>query len=169
MRRILAGLTAALAVAGTLALATPAGASFGFIKQWERGGDGIAASPSGDIYAAQATLVDRFTSSGEVVSSLYAGADSFNYLTGVAVDGQGRLYVLDGLGNSEIQRFDAEGNFQRKWGAVGDADGQLQGARDLAVDGASDVYVADSINNRIEEFTQNGTFVRVWGWGVQNG
>ena len=37
----------------------------------------------------------------------------------------------------------------------------------LAVDhGTGDVYVADAPNRRIDEFEEDGTFVRAWGWGV---
>ena len=31
------------------------------------------------------------------------------------------------------------------------------------------VYVADSNNNRIAEYTPWGVFVKVWGWGVSDG
>ena len=32
-----------------------------------------------------------------------------------------------------------------------------------------DVYVADTANNRVDEFEADGKFVRAWGWGVVNG
>ena len=32
-----------------------------------------------------------------------------------------------------------------------------------------DVYVADTNNHRVAEFSSSGTFVRVWGWGVSDG
>ena len=31
------------------------------------------------------------------------------------------------------------------------------------------VYVADTANNRVDEFKSDGTFVRAWGWGVADG
>jgi NHL repeat-containing protein len=40
----------------------------------------------------------------------------------------------------------------------------------LAVNNAThDVYVADTGNHRIVEFTSSGAFVRAWGWGVATG
>jgi ribosomal protein L24E len=40
----------------------------------------------------------------------------------------------------------------------------------LAVnDETGDVYVADTGNHRISEFSSSGAFVRAWGWGVENG
>ena len=46
----------------------------------------------------------------------------------------------------------------------------ITGGSGLAVDEATgDVYVADTGNNRIDEFTAAGGFVRAWGWGVRTG
>jgi len=40
----------------------------------------------------------------------------------------------------------------------------------VAVDDEThDVYVADTGNNRVDEFEADGTFLRAWGWGVVNG
>jgi len=40
----------------------------------------------------------------------------------------------------------------------------------LAVDEATgDVYVADTGNHRVDEFSASGTFIRAWGWGVEDG
>jgi hypothetical protein len=36
-------------------------------------------------------------------------------------------------------------------------------------DKTHDVYVADTGNHRVVEFTSTGAFVRTWGWGVTNG
>jgi DNA-binding beta-propeller fold protein YncE len=44
------------------------------------------------------------------------------------------------------------------------------GGSGVAVNDAThDVYVADTENHRIDEFTSAGVFVRAWGWGVANG
>ena len=40
----------------------------------------------------------------------------------------------------------------------------------LAVnDQTHDVYVADSENHRVDQFSSSGTFIRAWGWGVESG
>ncbi len=68
--------------------------------------------------------------------------------------------------------------FQSSFGQPGEAAGQLAlvpGAEKAAGSGVAvnsethDVYVADTANNRVAEFTSAGSFVRAWGWGVQNG
>jgi hypothetical protein len=55
-------------------------------------------------------------------------------------------------------------------GAPGSGAGQYEGPSGLAVD-ASDgqIYVADQTNNRIDVFTEDGEFVRAFGWGVATG
>lgn len=60
--------------------------------------------------------------------------------------------------------------FIRAWGVVGSDEGQFQDALTLSVGLTGDVYVSDYGNNRIQEFTSTGSFVRAWTvpgpWGV---
>ena len=51
-------------------------------------------------------------------------------------------------------------------GSMGDAAGEFNDAAGVAVSGSGDVYVADTYNNRIEEFSQSGSFVRAFGLNV---
>ncbi len=105
---------------------------------------------------------------------------------GVAVSGSGDVYVGDDL-NARIDEFTQTGTFVRAFGkAVNSTDGsdvctalsgcQQGGSSDsageirlpygVAVDGSSDLYVADYSNARVDEFTPTGTFVRAFGDGV---
>ena len=60
--------------------------------------------------------------------------------------------------------------FVRSWGATGNAPGQFNHPYGVAVAASGDVYVADSSNHRIQQFTRNGEFVRAWGAnGTANG
>ena len=55
-------------------------------------------------------------------------------------------------------------------GAPGEAAGDLASPKGVAVNQEThDVYVADTGNARIDEFSANGTFLRAWGWGVADG
>ena len=49
------------------------------------------------------------------------------------------------------------------WGGWGYGDGQLVSPLCVAVDGAGNVYVTDTSNNRIQKFTPDGTFMAKWG------
>jgi hypothetical protein len=65
--------------------------------------------------------------------------------------------------------------FSTAFGEAGSGDGQLElrtgeGSSGVAVNsGTHDVYVADTGNHRVDEFSPSGAFVRAWGWGVADG
>lgn len=91
---------------------------------------------------------------------LEAGDGQFKTPWGIAVDGQGRVYVAD-TWNHRIQVFDGEGNFLGKFGegvlvdTGEDAAARaahpfgFYGPRAVAVDAQGNVYVADTGNERI--------------------
>lgn len=57
-----------------------------------------------------------------------------------------------------------------EFGEHGTEAGQFLQPAGVAVDPATgDVYVADAIGARIDEFSASGAFVRAWGWGVRDG
>src|SRR5207247_2958598 len=56
-----------------------------------------------------------------------------------------------------------------KWGSFGTADGQFSAPQGVAVDGSGNVFVGDQNNNRVQKFTNTGTFLLTFGWGVQDG
>ena len=80
----------------------------------------------------------------------------------------GDLFASDML-NHRVQQFGADGSFQRKWGrnggdgTPGSADGEFNRPWGLAVDAAGSVYVADSLNHRVQKFLPDGTFLLRWG------
>ncbi len=90
------------------------------------------------------------------------GDGQFDISCGVAVDGNGAVYVTD-LTGCTIQKFSADGVFMAKWLGPGSGDGQFSGPQGLAVDASGAVYVADSLNNRIQKFSPDGVFLAKWG------
>ena len=91
----------------------------------------------------------------------------FNWPMGVALDGDGNVYVADYQGH-RIQVFNSEGNFLRKWGSEGSEDGQFYRPWGVAIDNDDNVYVADwnntdCSNNQIQFFDSQGNFLRKWG------
>ena len=93
---------------------------------------------------------------------------------GVAVDSLGDIFITD-TGNQRIREVDASGVIKTVAGTglagySGDG-GTATGARinyprAVAVDGAGDVYIADTANNRVRKFTPGGTISTVAGNGV---
>jgi dienelactone hydrolase len=49
------------------------------------------------------------------------------------------------------------------WGSAGSANGQFNRPAGVAVDSAGHVYVVDQDNNRVQKFSNTGTFVTAWG------
>lgn len=86
---------------------------------------------------------------------------------GLDVDQAGNVWVAD-RGNQRIQKFDSQGNFILKFGnndgrPTSDP-GKFDNPRHVEVDKTLKyVYVADSKNNRIQQFNINGNFVKVIG------
>jgi NHL repeat len=54
-------------------------------------------------------------------------------------------------------------------GLHGSGAGQLSNPYGVATGSSGDVYVADEVNNRIDEFSAAGKFIDAWGWGVVDG
>ena len=54
-------------------------------------------------------------------------------------------------------------------GSTGGGAGELYGPLGVATDPSGDVYVADSGNERIDEFSAAGAFIEAYGWGVSDG
>ncbi len=102
------------------------------------------------------------------------GTGQFLVPYGIDVDIQGNIWVVD-RGNHRIEKFDGKGNFLLKFGNENDhpsnAPGKFDNPRHVAVDkNLKYVYVADSKNNRIQQFDINGNFIKVIGeFGKKSG
>jgi DNA-binding beta-propeller fold protein YncE len=86
---------------------------------------------------------------------------------GLDVDVRGHVWVAD-RGNNRVQQFDSQGNFISKFGNVdghpSSLPGKFDNPRHVEVDkNLQYVYVADSKNNRIQQFDINGSFVKIIG------
>lgn len=109
--------------------------------------------------------IQKFDNQGHFVASFgsYGTAlGNFAFPTGVAVDGNGNIFVSD-TGNNRIQKFSANFFFLAGWGGYGWGDGQFNQPMGIAVDSNGNVFVVDRFNNRVQKFTNNGRFVAKWG------
>jgi sugar lactone lactonase YvrE len=99
---------------------------------------------------------------------------NFKSPSSVAVDSAGNVYVAD-TGNNRIQKFSGNGTFVTKWGTYGTANGSFNQPHGIGIITQSDnesnsILVADTENNRIQMFSDNGTFITQWGrYGISNG
>jgi len=95
---------------------------------------------------------------------LGTGDGQFHVPYGIDVDADGNVWAAD-RANHRVQKFDSKGNFILKFGndngKSSSEPGKFDNPRHVRVDAdVKYVYVADSKNNRISQFTTNGTFVR---------
>jgi tripartite motif-containing protein 71 len=144
------------------------------------GPNGIAVDASGNVYIGEIdnNRIQKF--SGPGAFALKAGtpgsAGAFHvdlFSIDVATDPAGNVVTSD-HDSTRIQKFDPVGASIDAWGTPGTGDGQFGGSpgtgpSGVAVDSAGNTYVVDEENARVEKFDSSGSFVRAWGWGVQDG
>ena len=84
--------------------------------------------------------------------------ENFNRPTDVAWDSQGNTYVADGYGNSRVAKYDPNGKWIKNWGGRGTENGKFNVVKQIVIDAANNVYVADRDNKRIQVFDTDGNF-----------
>ena len=144
---------------------------------------GVAVDATGTVYVADTSnhAIRKITSAG-VVTTLaglvgtsgtndgVGGAARFNYPTGVAVDGSNYVYVADN-GNNCIRKVAPDGTVTTLAGIAGSSgsdDGtnstaQFSSPFGIAVDSASNLYVADSGNQTLRKITPAGVVTTIAG------
>jgi streptogramin lyase len=144
---------------------------------------GIAVDGSGNLYVADSinhtirkidaagnvTTVAGLASNGGATDGQGSNA-RFYYPRGIAVDGNGNLYVADSS-NHTIRKIDAAGNVTTVAGLAGNSgssNGQGSNARfwgpyGITVDGSGNLYVADANNNTIRKIDAVGNVTTLAG------
>jgi len=86
---------------------------------------------------------------------------------GLAIDGSGMLYVSvqprTGSDNVRVMQVSAAGDVAAKWTDTGSGPGEFGGSEwGVAIDGAGNIYIADTRNNRVQELASDGTPITEW-------
>lgn len=94
-----------------------------------------------------------------------AGSRKLNQPTDIAVADNGDVFISQGHtpgpnGDPGVLKFDKDGKFLTSWGGKGAEPGKFQVAHGLALDARGQLWVMDRENQRIQVFTQDGTFVK---------
>lgn len=130
-------------------------------------------------------VVYQFTPQGNFIRSWLAWsaqpdksiASDKNFVTAsISITADGSIYLsnrlyLDrhkrspiNLANN-IQQFSAKGVLVREWGSdkSGTKNGQFNTPQGIAVSSDGSVYIADTLNDRIQKFNSRGEFISAWG------
>ncbi len=149
---------------------------------------GVAVDGSGNLYIAdQGNQRIRMVSAGGTITTVagsgtrgYSGdggpATSANFWNpvGVAVDGNGNLYIADS-NNNRIRMVSAGGTITTVAGNGGNvysgdggpaASASLSYPYAVAIDGSGNLYIADLMNRRIRKVSADGTITTVAGNGT---
>ena len=145
--------------------------------------NGVAVDSAGNVYVADGLNQEiRKISPSGVVTTLAGSAGQagssdgtgsaarFDDPEGVAADSAGDVYVAES-GNDEIRKITPSGvvtTLAGSAGQTGSSDGTGSAARfdipnGVAVDGAGNVYVADSCNDEIRKITPSGVVTTLFG------
>ena len=149
----------------------------GFLLSWGGFGTGngqfvgpvaVATAPGGNLYVCDQDnhRVQIFDSNGGFVGQIgpqvAAGQNDFFWPNSVAIDSGGNVYISDSY--NRIVKMDSGGTFVQQISLPGSVPGQIKNPVDLALDPESgNLFVADSRNHRIQEFTPDGMLDGNWG------
>lgn len=170
IRKITPGgmVTTLAGLAGSSGSADGTGSAARFNTPW-----GVSVDSAGNVYVADYYnyTVRKITPSGVVTTLAGLAGQSgsadgtgnaarFKYPSGIAVDGAGNVYVAD-YGNDTIRKISPAGavtTLAGSAGQFGSTDGGGGSARfgnpaSVALDGAGNVYVADTFNHTIRKIT----------------
>ena len=133
---------------------------------------GLVFDSSGNIFVGDMLnhRIQKFDSSGTYISQFGSngiGNGQFDRPKGVALDTTGNIYTAE-FYNHRIQKFSSSGVYQSKIGYLyivsGSANGSFNTPGDVAMFPSNgNVYVVDTVNNRIQKF--NSSLAWVWSVG----
>jgi DNA-binding beta-propeller fold protein YncE len=129
---------------------------FGTTGWFTGGGAGLAFSGA-DLYITEPLVgrVQEYSSTGTslaIFDERGAGNGKSQIPSGIATDpSTGNLYVAD-FGSDRIQEFGSSGTFIATFGSEGSGAGQFSYPRAVAVGSSGRFFVADTGNNRVEEW-----------------
>jgi len=121
------------------------------------------------VYKALTTQIEILSSDyfateiGASKISSYDGNSSFNNIIGMAMDSQGKIFILDNLAGKVVgMKYEYDvWNTYSVWGGIGgvNSKNKFYLPNDINVDVNDNVLVADTGNNCVKLFTNNGVWI----------
>ncbi|HEX6843779.1 MAG TPA: 6-bladed beta-propeller [Actinomycetota bacterium] len=136
---------------------------------------GVAVNPNnGAIYMADLTPreIEKYDANGNYLKTINAAQYGGYYASRVAVNSQGRLYVISSHTPPTFQHrlivFDQNDTylFTKNYNSgASSLDGEIGVIRGIAIGANDEVYMVDSINRRVGVWDENGEWIRKFGVG----
>lgn len=106
------------------------------------------------------SLIASYGLLGEDPTDLKKGSLEYRFRlpTDLVVSRDGNIYVVDSK-HGVIKVLDSRGRFRFKFGESGTGDGQFNFPEGITLDNNQNVYVCDTLNNRLQKFTPAGKFI----------
>ena len=131
--------------------------------QWPRG---VVVNQKGEVVVTGNYMVSFFSTDGERLQSFGShgsGQGQFEFLWGIAIDGDGNILVADS-DNHCIQKFTASGQFLSAVGKRGNGPLQFNEPKEIAFNTVNKkVYVVEYSNNRVQVLNSDLTFSSKFG------
>jgi len=144
----------------------------------DQGPFGVALDTSCNLYVADSAnhRIAKISPNGDTLAQWGTdgrGVGQFHRPGAVALDTAGNIYVADS-GNDRIVKLSPDGQVAATWGkctpgvppcspSPGDGPAEFFGPNGIAVDGSGNVYVAESVNNRVQKLSSGGQSLARWG------
>jgi DNA-binding beta-propeller fold protein YncE len=138
---------------------------------------GIAIDPAGNVWVTSPDFyyMQKFDSGGHYLSMVcMANVNVFGCPVttpfsvqplGVAFDTGGNIYVtnVDPFTGYNIVKFNGSGAYLSSFGTTGSGNAQFNDPYGIALDASGNIFVADTLNNRVQKFTSTGVYVSQFG------
>jgi len=150
-------------------------ASGNFIRKWGQQGsgdgefgipDGIGVGPQGNVYVVDHdnNRVQKFTPEGEYITQWTH--QRMYHPHGLAITDD-TIYIAGG-GRSNVLEFELDGTHVQVFGDYGTVENCAEGGEfwhtvGLALSPDGDLFVSDSFNYRIQQFSSSLSFLTLWG------
>ncbi len=136
---------------------------------------GVAAAADGSLYIADTynNRLRKVSPAGVISTVAGDGNGALNTPAGLAIDSAGNLYLAD-AGNQRVVKIATDGTIvtvagNGSAGFAGDGgpaiSAQLNWPKDVALDAAGNLYIADTANNRVRKVSPSGAISTVAGNG----
>jgi sugar lactone lactonase YvrE len=129
---------------------------------------GVAVDSEGNIWVADlgGNRIEKFSPSGAFLKSY--NPDSMLEPADIAYSTTNGAIYATNRGHDRVDQLTTSGSLIRSFGAEGSTLGKLEHPNQLTVDSHGDVWIADTGNKRVDEFSSAGTYLGSNSGGQKN-